>query len=807
MKISLNWLRDFVELPALDGKALGMRITSHTAEVEGVIDEAASYEKMVVGKILSVSKHPGADRLNLTQVDIGDKKVQVVCGGQNLCEGMLVAVALPGSRVRWHGEGELVELSETKIRGENSYGMICAGEEIGLAPDNTSDAKEVRIHDLTTLKVKAGTPLAEALNKDDIVLEIDNKSLTHRPDLWGHYGIAREVAAIFEKPLKKLDALLKIAPVKGKEKLNITIKDAKLCPLFSACIMTGIKIEESPQWLKSRLQAAGMNPHNNIVDITNYVMLELGQPMHAYDRAVVGDDGFIVRLARKGEKLVTLDESEQKLTEEDPLVCNKHDEPMGLAGIKGGLKSGISEQTTEIILEAANFDPVIVRKSTLRHGLRTDASQRFEKSLDPTLTEIALKRAIHLIEQLCPGAKMVSPITTAGTWKPKTLTLTASPESICSKIGVQIPTKEITRILKSLEFGVTANGKNLKITVPSHRATRDVSIEEDIVEEVARIYGYDKIPAIRPHLPMQLPLENEERFLKHLTRSAFALGLAFIEVINYSFYSKDRFERCGMTEEGHLKILNYLSEDQTHMRMSLVPNLLNTVALNYRNFPTMKIFELGRTYKDSDAYMPLEEKRLAAAATAEGEAFYVVKGALESFLQQFNLNSYQLKPSEKPAPYAHPKKCMDIIFRGKAIGQIFSVHPAVLKAFDIPLNTAFFELSFSELMKAGRQTLRFRSLPKFPSMGFDVSILVDKKTTVGDLENCILKTAHADLHQKVTLFDIYEGKGIPEGQKSLSFSIEIRRDDRTLTDKELQTVQEQTFFALEQFGGRIRGKL
>ncbi len=815
MNISLNWLRDFVDLPEVDGKTLGARITAHTAEVEGVIDEAKLYEKMVIGRVLAIRKHSSADRLNLVQTDIGGKTVQLVCGGQNLFEGMLVAVALPGARVRWHGEGELAELSEAKIRGESSFGMICAGEEIGLPADNTpasmseANAKqkeEVRIHDLSELKAKPGTPLAEALCRNDIILEIDNKSLTHRPDLWGHYGIAREVAAIFGKPLKKLDTFIKIPPSKGTEKISIKIENDKLCPRFSAAIVTGIKIEESPQWMKARLQAAGMNPHNNIVDITNYVMLELGQPMHAYDRSIVGDNGFLIRHAKKGEKLITLDGSEQKLSEEDPLVCNAAGEPLGLAGLKGGLKSGISDATREIILEAANFNAIVVRKSSMRHALRTDASQRFEKILDPALTEVALKRAIHLILKLCPHASVASALTTAGTWKPSKSQLTISPENICRKIGVKIPTKKISSILKSLEFGVAVSGKNLKIAVPSHRATGDVDIEEDIVEEVARLYGYDNIPALRPQQPMKLPLENEERFHKHLTRSIFALGLGFTEVVNYSFTNKDRFERCGIPEEGHLKILNYLSEDQTHLRTTLVPNLLNTVAGNHREFPSIRIFELGRTYKEIGEFMPLEEKHLAAVVAEDGESFYNAKGALETFLKNFRAGPYQLKASAKPLPYAHPKKSMDILFRGKAIGQIFTVHPAVLKSFDVPLSTSLFELNFSELVKQGREISRFKTLAKFPSMFFDVSVLVDKTITVENVEKCILSANSGNLIQSVVLFDIYEGQGIPEDKKSLSFSIEIRHEDRTLTDQELQAVQEGIFLALEQFGGRIRGK-
>lgn len=806
MNISLNWIRDFVDLPKLTPQEIAWKITVHTAEVEGVVDQGKQLENMVIGKVLSLAKHPGADRLNLVQTNIGKEAVQIVCGGTNLYEGMLVAVALPGAWVKWHGEGDPVQLSETKIRGELSVGMICAGEEIGLTPDNGPDSKEPKIHDLTSSKVKPGTPLAEVTKQNDVLLEVDNKSLTHRPDLWGHYGFAREFSAIFKKPLKDLAPFLSIKAGKTSEKLTLKIEDDELSPRFSAAIMTGIKIEESPQWLKARLQAAGMNPHNNVVDVTNYVMLELGQPMHAYDRSVVGKDGFVVRYAKKGEKLVTLDETEQKLHEEDPLVCSLDGDPLGLAGIKGGLKSGISEQTTEIILESAAFDPIVVRKSSVRHALRTDASQRFEKSLDPAMTELAIKRAIHLLQELCPTAKLVSAIQTTGTWKPKTMTITVRPEVINSKIGVEVPQKEMIRILKSLDFDVKSVGKSLKVTVPSHRATRDVSIEEDIVEEVARIYGYDQIPPIAPEQPIALPLENAERFHKHTTRSIFALGLGFTEVVNYSFYSKARFEKCGLTEDKHIRILNYLSEDQTHMRRSLIPNLLENIVKNERKFPNIRVFELGHCYEEAGTYMPREEKRLGAMVAQKEEPFYAIKGALESYLQLFGIESYQLLESKNPVPYAHPKKCLDVVVRGKTIGQLFTLHPAVLKAYEIGVDVGAFELHFSPLVQNGRGERKFRALPRFPSMSFDVSVLVDKKTTVASVRKTIRSADAEKWMELIELFDVYEGKNIPEGKKSLSFRIEIRHPDRTLTEKEYQDLQSSTFIAIEKCGGIIRGR-
>jgi len=916
MNISLNWIQEFVDLPIVDKKSL---------------------QNVVVGYIKEMWKHPNADKLSVTQVDVGSKTVQIVCGGVNLVKNRYVAVALPGAVLPGN-----FEIQVSRIRGEESRGMICAKEELKLGPNkvheiwlldekkkwkvgmpllkalkiegwspeevgrevtvHTAEVEGIRpdgeyLHNTVTGKLvefskiegsgklhkglfdigrgkiqvvfgsvyvlhigdiiplalpgakliggevkstefagvksegnacgddelgihnsaegitrfpketELGIPVADALGMNGYSLEVDNKSLTHRPDLWGHYGFAREFSAIFGKPLKKLDSLLKIKLAGGKEKVSIKIEDNKMCPRFSACVVTGIKVKESPQWMKTRLQAAGVNPHNNVVDVTNYVMLELGQPMHAYDRKVVGSDGFVVRFAKKGEKLVTLDETEQKLSEEDLLICSKSGEPLGLAGIKGGLKSGIAKATSEIILEAAAFDPVVVRKSSARHMLRTDASQRFEKSLDPSMTEAAIHRAIHLLQELCPTAKVAGPITTEGTWKPTKIEITASPENINSKIGVKIPTIKMVQILKSLGFGVKAVGKKLKITVPSHRATRDVSIEEDIVEEVARLYGYDNIPPIRPHKPMELPLENPERFYKHLTRSIFALGLGFTEVVNYSFYDKGRFENCGLREEGHIKVLNYLSEDQTHMRRTLVPNMLANIATNERNFKKIQIFELGHVYEEIGEYMPREEKHLAAMVAQNDEPFYAIKGALEDYLKTFRVPSYQLHESKNPPAYAHPKKCMDVTVRGKTVGQVFTFHPGVLKAYGLKLNVGALELNFSPLVLNGREEKKFKPLARFPSMSFDVSVLVGKKSKVADLEKAIRDADKDRFIEKISLFDIYEGKNIPADKKSLSYSIEIRHPERTLTEKEFQAVQSATFLAIEKFGGIIRGRL
>ncbi|MEK9132935.1 MAG: phenylalanine--tRNA ligase subunit beta, partial [Patescibacteria group bacterium] len=581
MKISLNWIREFVDIPAkYSTKELAELLTLRTCEVEGFEDEQIKFSNMVVGEVVKLRPHPNADKLRLADTDIGGKAVQIVCGGQNLAEGMVVAVALPGAVVNLHGAGEVMELKETKIRGEHSFGMICAGEEIGLPPSPPEGITDLGAYfnHLGLKQAKPGTPLASALGLNDVILEIDNKSITHRPDLWGHYGMAREFAAFLGKKLKTFAPKIPAAKIKDKAKI---VAPKEIASRFVSVIVIGIKIEDSPRWMQNRLLAAGMRPVNNIVDITNYVMLELGQPMHAFDRKFVGTDTLAVRTAKTGEKIKTLDHKDRMLSTQDALVTNgKY--ALGIAGVMGGINSEINIGTCEIILEAATWNHVALRKTSQRHGLRTDAAQRFEKSLDPELCMIATARALELISQVCKGATAGS-ITDVYNKKPEKITVTLDTEVVKRKIGAQVSEKEMAAHLKSLGFGVTGGKGKLKVAVPSFRATKDVNIEDDLIEEIARMYGYEKIVPTLPTLPTKVPMENRERALKHKARQILSLSLGLNEVMHYSFYGTSEIKKCMLPEAPHVLIENPLTKDQTHMRISLLPNMLKSVAANLNN--------------------------------------------------------------------------------------------------------------------------------------------------------------------------------------------------------------------------------
>ena len=806
MLISLNWLKEFVDLPEnLDPKELATELTIKTAEVDSVINEAESFENIVVGQILEITPHPNADKLRVTKVSLGKENCQIVCGGSNLREGMYVAIAKPGSKVRWHGAGDLITLERTKIRDVESDGMICAGSEIGV-PDPT--AKEKEILDLSAMKTAPGTPLSELLQKNDVIFEFDNKALTHRPDLWGHYGIAREIAVLTGAKLKPVKSAVKI-PAKG-EQIEVEVKDEKLCPRYCGLIIENVKVGPSPDWLQKKLKATDHGTHNNIVDVTNYVMLELGQPMHAFDKAKI-NKGIVVRTAKKGEMIPCLDDKIRELNEH-MLIIADHEKPVAIAGVIGGANSEIGSFTTSIILESANFNSSSVRKTSTKFMLRTDAVQRFEKGLDPHLCELAIKRAAELILEICPEAKIAGPITDISNFSTTPLKITLDTEMARSKIGADISDKQMKEILESLDFEVKAGTKKgtFEVTVPTFRANKDVKIEDDIVEEIARIFGYGNIPATLPSLPTKLPEENTERFKKHRARELLSYGLGFDEVSNYSFYGKNEIERCLMKEEGHVKLLNYLSEDQTHMRTSMTPNLLKNLQHNVKNFDELRIYEIGRTYKEIGQFMPLEEKKIVGAILLKGKSdapFYEAKGVLETIFKKFEIALPHPAKGMDCAPYAHPNKAISYIDQhGQTLGKVFMLHPIVAKNHDLEnYSIGIFAVNFTELMKLAPNEKKYKKIGRFPSIEFDVSVLVDANIEIQTLKNAIA-SAEKHLITEVSLFDIYQGQGIPSDKKAVAFKITLQAEDRTLTDLEMTETQKFVFRNLEELGGVIRGK-
>ncbi|MEK7673182.1 MAG: phenylalanine--tRNA ligase subunit beta [Patescibacteria group bacterium] len=815
MHVSLNWLKEFVDIPKdLDPKDLAQQLTLKTAEVDSVHNEGELLENIVVGEILEITPHPNADKLRITKTSIGPnpkETLQIVCGGINLKEGMLVGVAKVGARVKWHGQGDLVTMELTKIRGEESAGMICAGSEIGITDP---EEQERFILDLSKTKAKPGTPLAELFKKNDTILEFDNKALTHRPDLWGHYGIAREVAALTDSKLKPIKSDLKI-PTKG-DSIKVVVQEPKLCPRYCGLVISNINVEPSPEWLKNRLLSIGHNAHNNIVDITNYVMSELGQPLHAFDKQQI-KNSIVIRKANKGEKITTLDEKERNLTEEMLLIADE-EKALAIAGIMGGQHSGITNSTTTIVLESATFNSSSVRRTSTALNLRTDAVQRFEKALDPNLAEVAINRAAELILQICPEAKIDGPITDIQNFDKTPHQITLDTDKAQAKIGVELSQKEIKAILEKLEFEIEVKDKKTFIvTVPTFRATKDVRMEDDLIEEIARMYGYEQLPAELPTLPTKLPLENTERFKKHRLRELLSYGLGFDEVYNYSFYGQSELAKTLMNETGHLKLQNYLSEDQTHLRTSLTPNILKNLQANAKNFEECRLYEIGRTYKEINEFYPLEEKKVTGAIMLKEKSdapFFEAKGVVETVLKKFNVGKLSVAKGIKNTPYAHPNKSISYIdHNGQTIAKVFILHPTVAKNHDLENSgIGIFCINFTELVKIANEEKRYKQIPKYPSIEIDVSVLVDKNKEIGEIQKTISQTDES-LITAVKLFDIYQGQNIEAGsgaslanKKSLAFKITLQASDRTLTDIEMTDVQKRIFTNLEKIGGTIRGK-
>lgn len=835
MKISLRWLEKFVTLPKIAPRELADLFTIRTAEVEGVENEAEALDGMVVGKIITIKPHPNADKLRIAHTDIGKETTQIVCGGANIREGQFVPVALPGSRVRWHGKGDMITLEKAVLRGVESAGMICAGEEIGLpaTPEGIMDLEAWASRlGIEKKHLKPGTPLAKVLQKDDIILEIDNKSLTHRPDCWGHYGIAREMAAIFKTKLVPYEKAVKMATekdltgkTKGKDSLKIRITDKEICPRFSGCIVTNVRVTESPAWLKKALNAIGVRPVNNIVDITNYVMYELGQPMHAYDRRIVESDMMEIRYAKKGESLETIDHKRRALFDEDPIITNGKT-VLTIAGIMGGAHAEIGDNTTEIILEAANWNPAVVRRASTRHGLRTDAVQRFEKSLDPTMTLTALLRAIALIVETSPGAQLAGGIIDIYPKKNTQPVITLDTEKVRQKIGVNIPVKEMVDILERLACTVKTQHKRgterdiLKITVPTWRATKDLKNEDDLIEEVARLTGYEKITPRLPHLPIGLPEPNRFRTLEHACRDILSRDLNCTEVFNYSFYSKETFEAAHLPADLHLAVQNYLSADQTHLRVSLIPGILKNIQSNLRFKDEFVIYEIGRTYRETHEFFPREETWICgavvspkgAAAHTNTDTFLTTKGLLHALAHKLSLQTGNAIAGKTPHAQAHPHKYLELptdaeqLESAPASIRLFDLHPLIAKNFDLDLtktNITIFEVNVTQLVQVKKHQQIYKPLSKFPGITFDVACIIDKKKTCAELTHAI-RTAGSPFIRDVELFDQYEGNGIDVNKKSLAFHITLLAPDRTLTENDMKTAHTDIEKILKHLGAEIR---
>lgn len=803
MYLSINWLKEFVKLPKnISPEELAKKLTLHTVEVEKIENQADKFDKVVVGKILEVRKHPQADRLQLAEVQVGKNEVlHIVCGAPNIAVGQKVPVAMIGCLLP-NG----LEIKEAEVRGEKSQGMMCAPDELGLGDDH---AGILILED----KAKIGEAFADYMGLDDQIMEVDNKSLTNRPDLWNHYGMAREISAFMSA--KFIPQKINTKAVEKKAdgfKLDVKVENSDLCQRYMAIGLEGILIETSPQWMQKKLLAVGLRPISNIVDITNYVMLELGQPMHAFDQTLV--DKVVVRTAKSGEEIETLDGEKRKL-DETMLVIADSAKALAVAGVMGGSSSEISQNTTKIIFESANFDYISVRKTATKLGLRTESSQRFEKGLDPNLCEQALARAVELTLQIIPTAKVVTEVIDLKQRRfDEVVSMSINLDWITKKIGIEIKPSKIIDILESLGFVVRREKHQLEITVPTWRAVRDISIPEDIVEEIARVYGFNEIIATRPVIKMMPPEKNIEKLLERKIKWLLAGAPALSEVYNYSFVGDEQLVKLGLLSSTHLALANPLSSDQTLLRQSLAPNMIWNVRSNQARFREFGLFEIGSVFSNIEGVLdkkgdglerlPYQEKHvgIVLAGDKPQELFAKAKGIVEYLLEQLNL-SFEWRSHDVALPWANASLSADLYVYDKLLGSINLLDARVAKNIGIKKEVVIGELSLIKLTQFSneRRVRKFVEDSKYPAVIRDLAFVIPEKILYSSLRAEIVK--FNDLIAEAELFDVYQGNQLGGGLKSLAFHVKYQAE-RTLKGEEVDAIQEQLLKHLE---GKFEAKL
>lgn len=782
MFISLNWLKDFVDIPSkISPQELGLKLTMHTVEIDSVESQGEQYKNVVVGEILEVQPHPNADKLQLAKVDAGQaEKLEIVCGAPNIKPGQKVPVALVGAVLPGG-----FEIKETEIRGVRSRGMLCSEDELGLGEDHAG----ILILDKNA---PAGKGVAEVLGLDDVVFEVDNKSITNRPDLWGHVGLARDISVFLGTKFKKP----RIPEIReGKEKIKCSVKDPRKCRRYTAAAMSGIKTADSPDWMRRRLIAAGLRPINNIVDVTNYVMLETGQPMHAFDASLA--DEINVRPARPGEMIRTLDGEERELDAKMAVIADS-DKPIAVAGVMGGANSEVGSETSDIILESANFDPVSVRKTSQVLGVRSESSKRFEKSLDPEMCLEALGRAVELIEKICPGAHVKSAVVDIYKRKAAKTTIGLDLNWLESFIGARIPEKKIKNILESLGFGVSAKEKSLwRVEVPSWRGTKDISLPEDLAEEISRIIGYDNLDKSLPAAQVQTGSVDIRSRAEERLRDSLSLGAALHETMNYAFVDSKFLSAAGENPDDYLSLANPIASNQTHLRQNLLFGLLSQVKSNQSRFEAVALYEIGNVFftqsgninkdRGSEAMLPLQKKRLGIIY-AGPESLSELKGACSYLAEQAHLK-LKFEPAEEACPHwTDIASSAGLVIDSRDLGSIGVVNKKIRQISGIKKDLSYAEFDFEGLLDlfAGRG-LYFSEPDRFPSLKRDLAFVVNKKVLFSDLSKDIL--SFHEYIKKAELFDVYAGHGLPGGEKSLAFHITYGAD-KTLTAGEVDRIQD-----------------
>lgn len=777
MLASLKWLKDYVEID-IGMKELNDRLTMSGTKVEKIEDMGSEINNVVLGKILEINEHPKADRLVVTKVDIGNEEIQIVTGADNISVNDHIPVAIIGSSLPGG-----MKIKKSKLRGVESQGMMCSAQELGISLEGLSEGEINGIY-IVKKPYPLGTDIKEILRLNDTLIEFEITN--NRSDCLSMIGLARELAATLDKELKLPIIKLETQGENIKQYLDVEVIDSQLCPRYMTRVVENIKIEPSPKWMQDRLLKVGVRPINNIVDITNYVMLEMGQPLHAFDYNKISEKKIKVRKAKEGEKIITLDGVTRSLNS-SMLVIADAIKPIAVAGVMGGINSEVDENTTTIVLESANFLSNSVRLTAKELGLRTEASNRFEKGIDQNLAELAVNRAAQLLEETANARVLeesidhyLNPI------KPWYIDL--DPKWINTFIGIHISSKQMAEYLEKLGMEVAIN-ETLKVKIPTFRL--DLKLPEDLAEEIARLYGYDKIPST---VMSGVVVQGKRTYAQGLEDKIkkVLVGIGGYETSTYSFNSPQMLEQLNITTEDlrnkAIKIINPLGEENSIMRTTLVGNMLQVIRHNInRNVEKALFFELGKAYyplKISENNLPKEVQNLCIGMYGNVDFFHM-KGIVENILDICGIQKYEFR--ETKDPIFHPGRTAEVIINEKVIGLLGEVHPDVEENFDINERVYVAELDFDLIIEKSNLKRRYKDLPKYPSVTRDIALVIKESIPAGNIEK-IIEKQKSNIIESYELFDIYQGEQIPEGYKSLAYSIVYRKNNGTLTDKEVSNI-------------------
>lgn len=798
MKVSLNWIKKYVDLPEdLTPKQIAYDLTLRTVEVEDVEDTAEKFHDIVVGKILEIREHPNADMLKLCITDIGeDEPVQIVCGGSNLYEGEYVVVSKPGAEVVWHGQGEPVKIKKTKMRGESSYGMICGASEVYLEyffPPK----EEKEIVDLKGVDCRPGQNIAEVVYMNDTVFEIDNKSLTNRPDLWGHYGMARELSAIYDVPLKELPEWKVDSSLPA---YDIEIQEPEKCRRYVGIEIENVYEKEAPMWMKALIINGGMRPINAIVDISNYVMLAVGQPTHAFDRTHVDGEKIIVRNAKKDEELLLLDNNSISLTEDDLVICDVNN-AIALAGIRGGKKDSILPETTGVVLEIANFSASTIRKTGKRFDEKTDASIRYEKNIDTERVDLGASMSLELFQELFPESKVVA---YGDQYPNKTqrAVIDVPKEFLDVRLGKVLPREVIERVLKALGYDVEYVNEIYHVTAPVWRSTGDVSIKDDVMGDIARLLSFQSFEEKPLTIRFEHAVRQNDYLLERRLKEYLAYRCGFNEIYTYPWIDMKYINAAKIDTANSVRLATPPAPEFANLRSSLIPGMLEAVSKNLRYFDSFRIFEMAQVVEQGEYHestqeeiLPIHKKYLTGCVVGKNakEIFYEVKGVIEGMSGYCHMAELSFADREKPS-WADINAHLNIVLNKEIVGSIGLVSVATMADSKIKrTNVAAFEINADKLIPLPSRTNEYKALPQFPLAEKDLSLLVDDNVTWANISKVV-----APKVKELEFMEEYKGNQIPEGKKSIMLRVKIGNDDGTMTSEQINSKMNHILEALKQ---------